>query len=88
MRKSEKLSNQFMHIINLLDLVDNQLQKMDVEFVDQSRAYEFHNKIQNIIEEFEEFHYETCAPLQADEDDRDAEIERLEKRISQLKSMQ
>lgn len=88
MRKSEKIANQFMSVINLLDLADNKLQKISVEYADQSMAYEFHNKIQNIIEEFEDFMYETVAPIEIEEDERENKIQKLEKELAELRAME
>lgn len=83
MRKSEKLSNEFMSIIDMLDLIDSKLGKMDVE---SATAREFQNKIQNLLEEFEEFMYETCAPLEMMEDEAEVEIRSLEKKIAELRA--
>lgn len=86
MRNSDKISAQFDIVQNYLELVDHALQKLPVEFVNQSSVYDIHNKICDLLEEIEELHYETCAPMEAAEDERDEEIRVLERRLAELKS--
>ena len=85
MRTSDKISGQFDIIQNYLDLVDHELQKLPVEFVDQATVYNLHNKICDLLGDIEELHYETCMPLEMAEDERDEEIRVLEKRLAELK---
>ena len=87
MRKSDKISAQFDIIQNYLDLVDHELQKLPVEFVCQASVYNIHNKICNLLEEIEELHYETCMPLEMEEEEREEEIRVLERRLAELKSI-
>ena len=88
MRKSEKISAQFETVLKHLELADYELQKLPVEFVCQATVYDIYNRIQDLVSEVEELHYETCAPIQADEDERDEEIRVLERRLAELKSQQ
>ena len=86
MTKSEKLMSQFDAIVALLENANCRLQKLPVEFINEAVIYEFHNKISNLIEEIEDEQYQVCGCLQIQEDEKLAEIENLEKRISELKS--
>jgi len=85
MSLSNKISAQFDTIQNYLELVDHELQKLPVKFVDQATVYNIHNQIQDLLSNIEELHYETCMPLEMAEDERDEEIRVLEKRLAELK---
>lgn len=86
MRKSDKISAQFDIVQNYLDLVDHELQKLPTEFVSHNVMYSLHNKIQDLASEIEELHYETCMPLEMEEDEREEEIRVLERRLAELKA--
>lgn len=85
MRKSDKISAQFDIVQNYLDLTDHELQKLPAE-VCQKSVYNIHNKICDLLEEIENLHYETCMPLEMEEDEREEEIRVLERRLAELKS--
>lgn len=86
MRILNKISGQFENIIACLEDANLTLQKLPVEFVSQAQVYEFHTKIENLIEDIEEFQYETCAPLEMQNEEREAEIKMLEKRLAELRA--
>ncbi|MFZ9069633.1 MAG: hypothetical protein ACO23R_19930, partial [bacterium] len=86
--KSEKVSKQFDVVQNYLDLVDYELQKLPSDLVSSEVIYSLHNKIQDIASEIEELHYETCMPLEMEEQEREEEIRVLERRLAELKSQQ
>lgn len=81
-----KISGQFENIIACLEDANLTLQKLPVEFVSQAQVYEFHTKIENLIEDIEEFQYETCVPLEMEAEERENEIKVLEKRLAELRS--
>jgi hypothetical protein len=86
MRTSDKISAQFDIVQNYLDLVDHELQKLPVEFVDQATVYNLHNRICELLGDIEELHYETCMPLEMKEDETAEEIRVLERRLAELKA--
>ena len=86
MTKSDKLLRKFDSINELLQSAQVRLQGLPIEFVDQSVCVSLFDKIGEVIDELDELTYESVGPLQADEDDKLGEIERLEKRIAELKS--
>lgn len=86
MKNSEKVSKQFDLVQNYLELVDYELQKLPSEFVSHNVIYSLHNKIQDLASEIEELHYETCMPLEMEEDEREEEIRVLERRLAELKA--
>lgn len=87
MRKSDKISAQFEKIIGFLESANIEFQKLPVEYVNQATVYAFHNMVENLIEEVEELHMDTCVPLEMEEEERDREIRVLEKRLAELKTM-
>lgn len=88
MRNSEKVSNQFIKIVNYLECAQQELGKLPVEFADQSVALEIFNRLGDLAAQVEDFQYETCAPMEMDEDERDEEIRVLERRLAELKAKQ
>jgi enamine deaminase RidA (YjgF/YER057c/UK114 family) len=86
MRKSEIISAQFERIMQHLDMAQGLIGKLPTEYVDQSIAVNLFNKIDRLMAEMDDFHMDTVAPIQSEEDDRDNEIEELEARLAELRS--
>jgi hypothetical protein len=86
MLKSEKISAQFELVLNHLESADFELQKLPSAEFGSGVFYEIHNKIQGLLEEIEELHYETVCPIQVEENEREEEIRVLERRLAELKS--
>jgi hypothetical protein len=86
MLKSDKLLNKFSAIEELLESARVRLQALPVDLVDQSVCVSLYDKIGEVIEDLEELTYESVGPIQADEDETQAKIERMEAELFQLRA--
>jgi len=86
MTKSEKLMNKFNAIEALLESAMGKLTKLPVELVDQSSVVNMYDKIGEVMEELEELTYESVGPLQVEEDETQAKIERMEAELFELRA--
>lgn len=86
MRLSDKISAKFDVIQNYLDLASLEIKKLPVEHVCQAQAVSVYNDLLEVMETIENLHYETCMPLEMEEDEREQEIAVLERRLAELKS--
>ena len=86
MRKSEVISAQFDRIMNHLELAQELIQKLPVEYTDQSTAVNLFNKLDRIMSEMDDFHMDTVCPIQSEEDDIDNQIAELEQKLAELRS--
>ena len=86
MRLSDKISAKFDTIQNYLDLASIEIKNLPIEHVNQADAVSVYNDLLKIMEEIENMHYETCMPLEMEEEEREQEIQVLERRLAELKS--
>ena len=87
MRLSDKISAKFDNIQIYLDLASIELKNLPAEYVCQAQAVSIYNDLLEIMESVENLHYETCMPLEMEEEERAEEIRVLERRLAELKSM-
>lgn len=85
MRKSEIVGAQFSSVLKFLELADGELQS--IRELEAEPMQDLVEKLLNLIDEVEEAMYETCAPLEMAEDERDQEIAKLERRLAELKTL-
>lgn len=82
MRKSDKVGAQFEQVMNLLNLAEgeflaiSELEPMTRDAVGKIFA--------TLMEQVEDATYETCGPMQMEEDEKDAQIALLQKKIAEL----
>lgn len=86
MRLSDKISAKFDVIQNYLDLASLEIKKLPVEYVSQADAVSIYNDLLEIMESVENLHYETCMPLEAEEDEKLAKIEKMEQELFELRA--
>jgi hypothetical protein len=86
MRKSEVISAQFDRIMNHIELAQELIQKLPTQYADQSIAVNLFNKLDRIMSEMDDFHMDTVAPIQSEEDDIDNQIAELEQKLAELRS--
>ena len=86
MRKSEKISAQFERALNFLNEAECVLQSIK-EILPKEGEF-LGNRFVELTSYIEDLHYETCCPLQMEEDEREEEIRVLERRLAELKEKQ
>jgi polyhydroxyalkanoate synthesis regulator phasin len=86
MRKSEKISAQFERALDFLNEAECVLQSIK-EILPKEGEF-LNNRFVELASYIEDLHYETCCPLQMEEDERDEEIRVLERRLAELKEKQ
>ena len=86
MMRSDKLLNKFNSIEELLESARVRLQGLPLDLVDQSVCVSLYDKIGEVIEELEELTYESVGPLQVEEDETQAKIERMEAELFELRA--
>ena len=84
MRKSEKVSAQFEQVLNLVNLAEGEfLAIAELEPVTRKIIGQLFT---SLLEQVEDATYETCAPMQMEEDEKDAQIALLQKKIAELEA--
>jgi hypothetical protein len=84
MRKSEKISAQFERALDFLNEAECALQS--IKEISSTEGEFLNNRFVELTSYIEDLHYETCCPLQLEEDERDEEIRVLERRLAELKA--
>ena len=84
MRKSEKLSQKFERVLDLLNEAECTLQSIrEISSADGERLNQAFIGLTGLVEDCT---YEVCAPLQMEEDEKDNEILKLRARIADLEN--
>ena len=86
MMKSDKLLSRFGNIESDLESAKVRLGSLPVDLVDQSVVFSLQDKISEILSELEELTYESVGPLQVEEDETQAKIERMEAELFELRA--
>ena len=82
MRKSDKVGAQFEQVMNLLNLAEGEfLAIRELEMVTKEAISKI---FITLMEQVEDATYETCGPMQMEEDEKDAQIEMLKQKIAEL----
>ena len=84
MRKSEKISAQFERVLNFLSDAECVLQS--IKEISSTESEFLNDRFVELTSYIEDLHYETCCPLQMEEDEREEEIRVLERRLAELKA--
>ena len=84
MRKSEKLSQKFDRVLNLLNEAECILQ--GIKELPSSDCERINNAFIQLTGLVEDSTYEVCAPLQMEEEEKDNEILKLRARIAALET--
>lgn len=84
-RKSDIVGSQFATVLKFLELADGELQS--IRELEGSVMQALAEQLMNLIDEVEEAMYETCAPIEIAEQERDEEIAKLERRLAELKTL-
>ncbi|MFZ9205595.1 MAG: hypothetical protein ACO22M_06560 [Candidatus Nanopelagicaceae bacterium] len=84
MKHFEKISNQFELALNYLDLAESTLHGIrEIELADHDSL---NIKFVELVQMVEDLHYSVVAPMEMEDNEREAEIERLEKRLAELRA--
>ena len=84
MRKSEKLGQKFDRVLDLLNEAECILQ--GIQELPSADGERLNVAFVGLVGLVEDCAYEVCAPLQMEEDEKDAEIDRLKARIAVLEA--
>jgi len=84
MTKSEKISHQFELALNYLNEAEVILQ--GIKEIELGEHDALNVQFVQLTELVEDLHYSVVAPMQMEENERDEEIERLEKRLAELRA--
>lgn len=84
MRKSEKVSAQFEQVMNLLNLAEGEF--LAISEMEMATKESISKIFITLMEQVEDATYETCAPMQIEEDEKDAQIALLQKKIAELEA--
>ena len=84
MTKSEKVSNQFLVALAYLEKAEAALHAVrELELAEHDSVSEEFSKLTEFVEDL---HYQVCVPMQIEEDETLAKIEKMEEELFQLRA--